>query len=112
METTTTAIDFSHHRLTSSDQLKEYLTTMGKEEFWAYAERLYRKITMMHPGESLIIDDVVEVANRDLFIKLLCEFMIGGIAQDFIFNVTFTEFSRTKSLITKSTKNNLNRKHK
>ncbi|MDD2636794.1 MAG: hypothetical protein PHW82_14980 [Bacteroidales bacterium] len=107
-----TTLNFSHHRLTSSSQLKEYITTMGNQAFWAYAERLYCKIVMMHPGEALIIDDVVAEANRDLLIKLLCEFMASGIAQGFHFNATFTEFRRAKLPITQSTNNNLKRKQK
>lgn len=104
-----TTIDFSHHKLTSGSQLKEYLTQMGKDKFWPFAERLYRKIIMMHPGETLVVDKTVAAKNRDLFIKLLCEFIASGVAQGFRFNATYTEFRRVNLPITQTEENILKR---
>lgn len=100
-------VNYSHHRLNSDSQLIPYLSKMGEKSFWSYAERLYRKITMMHPGESFVIDDIVIEENRDLLIKLLCSFMNGGVAQGYYFNATFTEFCRAKLPIAQSKENNL-----
>ena len=93
--------DYSHHRLTDHTQLREHYNKMiptkgGPVPFWTYAERLYRKITMMRPGESFMVDHLVTEENRDVFIKLLCAFMASGIAQDFLFNKRYTMFRRVE----------------
>ncbi len=107
--------DYSEHRLKNDASLKPYYTHTFKNRsgvmtFWQYAERLYRKITMMLPGEVYKIDDLVNEENRDVFIKLLCAFIVSGIAQDFYFNDTFTEFRRVPELLTQSKENILRNK--
>lgn len=104
------ATDYSAHKLTDESQLKTYYqnileTKSGKISFWQYAENLYRKIAMMVPGETIKVDDLVDEKNRDLFIKLICGFMISGVAQGFYFNKTYTELRRASAPITQSIEN-------
>lgn len=58
-----------------SSILLESRQKMGIKPFWQYAERLYRKILLMHPGESLVIDDTVSEENKELFTELLKNFI-------------------------------------
>lgn len=109
-----TNIDYTKHKLTDHAELAAYYTQTfstksGDITFWQYAEKLYRKITMMVPGESLVIDDIVDEYNRDVLIKLLCGFIAGGVAQDFIFNDNYTEFRRSSAPITQSIEHILKR---
>lgn len=107
--------DYTIHKLTADSQLrpcmnKIYSSKAGPQTFWQYAERLYSKIIMMVPGESFIIDDLVEEDNRDMFIKILCAFIAGGVAQGFLFNQYYTEFRRCHQPITQSKENILKNK--
>lgn len=58
-----------------SSILQENRQKMGMKTFWKYVERLYRKIQLMHPGESLVIDDTVSEENKELFTELLKNFI-------------------------------------
>lgn len=49
----------------------------------------------MKPGESFDVDDVVIEENRDLFIKILC-FFIMDYPSRYLFNNTYTTFYRLK----------------
>ena len=65
---------------------------------------------MMIPGESYDVDDLVAEDNRDMFIKLLCAFIMSGTAQGYYFNETFTKFHRATAPITQTKENNLKQK--
>lgn len=111
----TPLIDYTPYRLNTEADLKPYYSQTfsakaGALTFWQYAERLYRKITMMVPGEILSVDDLVDEDNRDVFIKMLCAFMLSGIAQGYYFNATYTEFRRMPALIQQSNENILKKK--
>lgn len=102
MESTTP--NYSLHRLNKEEDLKPYYTQTfatktGAITFWQYAERLYNKITMMVPGETYEVDDLVTEDNRDVFIKLICSYMMSGIAQGFWFNTTYTQLRRASAPI-------------
>lgn len=110
-----TTTDYSHHRLNSDDDLKPYYsklfkTKTGSITFWKYTERAYRKIVMMVPGETLLVDNIASSDNRDVFIKLVCTFISIGFAQGFSFNTTFTELRRAPALIQPIDKNTLKTK--
>lgn len=87
-------MDFTINRLNKEDDLLQYHAKMGSTAFWQYANRLFRTVKLMHPGESFKVDDLVKEDTRDLFIKLLCWFIISGLAPDYCFNNTFTVFRR------------------
>lgn len=111
----TTTTDYSIHRLSHHSDIKKYFnetysTKSGDITFWQYAERLYRKITMMVPGETLMIDDLVGEDNLEVFIKTICAFIQSGVAQGFYFNKTFTELRRQSAPITQSKENILKQK--
>ena len=100
----TTTPNYSLHRLNREEDLKPYYTKTittkgGAVTFWQYAERLYKKMVMMVPGETLPIEDLVDEDNRDVFIKLVCAFMMSGIAQGFWFNTTYTQLRRASAPI-------------
>ena len=56
--------------------LNNYRDKMGEQEYHRYVDRLYRKITLMHSGESFVIDDLVVEANKPLFMQLLRCFIL------------------------------------
>lgn len=102
----TPTIDYTPYRLNNEADLKPYYSQTfsakaGALTFWQYAERLYKKIVMMVPGETLTVDSLVDEDNRDVFIKLICAFMMSGIAQGFLFNSTYTEVRRMPALLVK-----------
>lgn len=104
-------LDFTKHRLTNEADLMPYTKQTfrirgGIVSYWHYAEHLYKRIIYMAPGEVLVVDDLTEEENRDVFIKTLCAFMLNGVAQDFKFNSTYTELRRNPELI-KQTKENI-----
>ncbi len=49
---------------------------MGKPEYYKYVDRLYNKVTLMHTGESFVIDDAVVPENKPLFLELLRNFIL------------------------------------
>ena len=55
--------------------LDQYHAKMGKQEYQRYVGRLYRKVLLMHSGESFVIDDLVLEENKPLFMELLTCFI-------------------------------------
>lgn len=103
-------LDFTKHRLSNEADLMPYTKQTfrirgGVVSYWRYAEHLYNKIIHMAPNEVLVVDEITEAENRDVFIKTLCAFMINGVACDFKFNNTYTEFRRCSAPITQSKEN-------
>lgn len=103
-------LDFTVHRLSSEADLKPYYkktfkVKSGTVTFWEYAEMLYLKILYMTPEESFKVDDLVDDDNRDVFIKILCAFILSGVANGFRFNNTYTEFRRCSAPIIQSKEN-------
>ncbi len=94
--------DYTHHRLTNDNEVLAYRTTMGVPEFWDYFDRLHTKVHSMNPGQSFHIDDVVVEENRDLFIKLLCNF-INECPGLYLFNNTYTTFYKLEPIVTCAT---------
>lgn len=56
--------------------LDQYRTSMGDNEYRRYVGRLYRKILLMHSGESFVIDALVAEETKPLFIELLTSFIL------------------------------------
>ncbi len=56
--------------------LDQYRERMGQKEYERYVERLYRKVLLMHSGESFVIDDLVAEDNKPLFMELLKCFIL------------------------------------
>lgn len=99
-------MDFSLHRLKNEDELLSYHSQIGASNFWAFGNKLFRMVVMMKPGESFRVNDLVVDKNRDLFIKFLCWFIQAGYTPDFIFNDSFTVFSRQKEIFNMDKKKN------
>lgn len=102
--------DYSKHKLTNEDGLKVYYTRQFLKQssyvsFWSYTEGIYNIITSMVEGESFDVDNIVSEENRDAFIKILCAFMLSGVAQGFYFNSTYTQFRRMPAPITQTKEN-------
>lgn len=55
--------------------LDQYHAKMGKQEYQRYVGRLYRKVLLMHSGESFVIDDLVMEETKPLFMELLTCFI-------------------------------------
>lgn len=87
-------MDFSLHRLNNEADLLAYHSEMGNLKFWEYADKLFTRVEIMKPGEQFRVNDWVKEENRDLFIKLLCWYIISGLAPECLFNETFTVFKR------------------
>ena len=60
----------------STSTLDQYRTSMGDNEYRRYVDRLYRKILLMHSGESFVIDALVAEETKPLFIELLTSFIL------------------------------------
>jgi len=60
----------------STSTLDQYRTSMGYNEYRRYVDRLYRKILLMHSGESFVIDDLVAAETKPLFMELLTSFIL------------------------------------
>ena len=60
----------------STSTLDQYRTSMGDNEYRRYVDRLYRKILLMHSGESFVIDDLVAAETKPLFMELLTSFIL------------------------------------
>lgn len=56
--------------------LEEYRIKMGQREYYRYINRLYRKVLLMHSGESFVIDDLVAEETKPLFMELLTSFIL------------------------------------
>lgn len=56
--------------------LEEYRIKMGQREYYRYINRLYRKVLLMHSGESFVIDDLVAAETKPLFMELLTSFIL------------------------------------
>ena len=91
-------MDFSEHRLNNEADLISYHSQMGATKFWGFGNKLFSMVILMKPGESFKVNDLVIEKNRDLFIKFLCWFIQSGAVDDFIFNDSFTVFSRQKQI--------------
>ena len=91
-------MDFSEHRLNNEADLISYHSQIGATKFWDFGNKLFSMVILMKPGESFKINDMVIEKNRDLFIKFLCWFIQSGAVDDFIFNDSFTVFSRQKEI--------------
>lgn len=60
----------------STSTLDQYRTSMGFNVYRNYVDRLYRKILLMHSGESFVIDDLVAAETKPLFMELLTSFIL------------------------------------
>lgn len=85
-------MNYFNLRLNSESQLNPYIQKMGWPQFKAYMERVYNKIESMKPGDRFRIDDLVVEENRDLFIKLLCLFVIMHGTATYYFSNEYTWF--------------------
>lgn len=91
------ARDYSSSKLIDESQLYPYLVEMGQKEYRAYMLRVFKRMQDMKPGDSFDVDVRVSEENRDMFIKMLCLFIwIWPTSGEYLFNETFTVFSRRK----------------
>jgi hypothetical protein len=60
------------------DWIDTYQQKMGKEAFRQYRNSVYEMLMGMRPGEYFTIDDHVKTENIDLFIKMVCLFIVEG----------------------------------
>lgn len=72
------AINYSLHRMNNYDWIQSYRSTMGKEAFDNFLNRVYKRLMKMRIGDIYDLTKKVQEANRDLFIKCVCLFISEG----------------------------------
>lgn len=80
------ARDYSKHRLTDYFWQSFWERKLGKEEFDRYKNKVYAFLIRMPEGTKRDIDHLCKEETRDLFIKLVCQYIDEGNT-----NVQFSE---------------------
>lgn len=93
-------VDYSKHRMNDYDWIAKYQSIMGKEEFFYFLNRVYKRMLQMKTGETYKIANKVQEANRDLFIKIVCLFILEG-NQNYIFSEDYTKIIKDYGPMTK-----------
>lgn len=66
------------YRLTNYSFIEEYEKKMGIDYFRKYRDDIYRFLVSMKIGDRFSIERNVKVENIDLFIKIVCMFILAG----------------------------------
>jgi hypothetical protein len=69
---------FAQYRLNDYSFIGEYEQRMGKENFRKYRDDVYIHLTNMKPGEKFSVEQKLRAENIDLFIKIVCLFILDN----------------------------------
>jgi hypothetical protein len=69
---------FAQYRLNDYSFIGEYERRMGKDYFRKYRDEVYIHLMSMKPGDRFSIETLVKEENLDLFIKIVCLFILEG----------------------------------
>ncbi|MDR1116614.1 MAG: hypothetical protein LBL33_10820 [Tannerella sp.] len=69
---------FAQYRLNDYSFIGEYERRMGTEYFRKYRDDVYIHLAKMNPGDRFSVEILVKKENLDLFIKLVCLFILEG----------------------------------
>ena len=83
-------MDFSEYRLKHPSEIDQYKNQMGEKEFYSYAISIYKHLANMIRDAKFDIAKKVSKKNLEMFIKIICLYMIDFPGQLQI-NETFTE---------------------
>ena len=69
---------FAQYRLTDYSFIEKYQKRMGIENFRKYRDDVYRYLAKMKVGEKFSIEARVKEENFDIFIKIVCAYILSG----------------------------------
>ena len=90
-------MDFSEHRLKDWAWRDEYRAKMGAEAYDAFFESLWIRLDQLRVNEYYDIAWQVKPCNRDLFIKICCQYILTH--NDFEFSNDYTKIIRRECFI-------------
>ncbi len=90
-------MDLSRYRLTDLSQLDPFKEQMGEKQYYEYAFSVYRQLARLEPGNKFSITKYVKEKNMDLFVKIVCMYMIDFPGQ-VVFNDDFTEITKNADI--------------
>ncbi|MGL5682584.1 MAG: hypothetical protein ACRDDZ_05940 [Marinifilaceae bacterium] len=87
-------MNLSHHRLQDDDSLERIMERMGCESFVTYQLKIIAMLKAMAPGARFPILKYVDPANYELFIKVVCKYIVWRGDMEFVFNDQFNVIIR------------------
>ncbi|MCD7850460.1 MAG: hypothetical protein LUH63_12465 [Parabacteroides sp.] len=66
------------YRLVDWDWIGRYKEKMGHNLFMDYVDDIYSELLSMKVGDMFSLDSNVKEENRDLFVKIVCMFILEG----------------------------------
>ncbi|MBF0763335.1 MULTISPECIES: hypothetical protein [Parabacteroides] len=69
---------YASFRLTDWDWISRYKEKMGTDHFRDYVNGVYSELMKMRVGGVFSLDNEVREENRELFIKIVCMFILEG----------------------------------
>lgn len=69
---------FAQYRLNDYSFIPEYEQRMGKDYFRKYRDDVYIHLMKMKVGDRFSVEKLVKEENLDLFIKIVCLFILEG----------------------------------
>lgn len=90
-------MDFSEHRLNDWNWQKEYREKIGESAYNAFFESLWLSLGQLQVNEYYDIARQVKPENRDLFIKICCQYVLTH--KDYEFSNDYTKIIRRECFI-------------
>lgn len=90
-------MDFSEHRLTDWIWRDIYRAKLGDEVYDAFFEDLWLKLDQLRVNEYYDVARQVKPENRDLFIKICCQYILTH--KDYEFSNDYTKIIRRECFI-------------
>lgn len=66
------------YRLVDWDWISQYKEKMGHDQFMDYVNAIYSELINMPIGKTFSLDSNVKEENRELFVKIVCMFILEG----------------------------------
>lgn len=90
-------MDYSTYKLTSEKEI-DTMYQQDPERVMAYFNRVYRYLSRMKVGVWVKVDDVAAAGTVEVFIKVVCRYIISGYrshsARQVEFSDDYTEFRK------------------
>lgn len=85
-------MNFSKHKLTDWNWRFLYMAQMGEEVYNNYVNRVWKALEQLRVNEYYDVSKCVQEKNRDLFIKLCCQYILTH--SEFEFSNDYTKIIR------------------
>lgn len=90
-------MDFSEHRLTDWNWQTVYQEKLGEQGYNQYFSEVWQALDRLRVNEYYNVETQVRVENRDLFIKICCQYILAH--NDYEFSNDYTKIIRRECII-------------